>query len=210
MIRWRRCQDVCIHYPGRSEGPSPGRTTLWSKHDVQFHFLQQMPRHTGYPADRVIRLRGGVVVQNAGCRGRLRDYPRRKGRINFWPYTLYRSGGVVINPVLYWARGHRDPWYLATSLAAPHQVAQMYRKRMKPERYFKDGKQHFGLNRSTVATTGRLQRLLAGVRASPAFRRQVCSRGKLGILHLGYEYHLATPDPPDNLFAIQRHQTGYA
>ncbi len=124
MIRWRRCQDVCIHYPGRSEGPSPGRTTLWSKHDVQFHFLQQMPRHTGYPVDCVIRLRGGVVI----------------------------------NPVLYWARGHRDPWYLAD----PHQVARMYRKRMQPERYFKDGKQHFGLNRSTVTTTGRLQRLLAG------------------------------------------------
>ena len=131
-----------------------------------------MPRHTGYPVDCVIRLRGGVVI----------------------------------NPVLYWARGHRDPWYLAD----PHQVARMYRKRMQPERYFKDGKQHFGLNRSTVTTTGRLQRLLAGMRASPAFRRQVCSRGKLGILHLGYEYYVATPDLPDNLFAIQRHQTGYA
>lgn len=48
------------------------------------------------------------------------------------------------------------------------------------------------------------------MRASPTFRRQVCSRGKLGILHLGYEYFLANPDPPDNLFAIHRHQTGYA
>ena len=34
--------------------------------------------------------------------------------------------------------------------------------------------------------------------------------GQLGILHLGYEYYLATPDLPDNLFAIQRNQTGYA
>ena len=105
----------------------------------------------------------------------------------------------------------------------------MYRKRMQPEQYFpeqyfKDGKQRFGLNRSTVTTTHRLQRLLAalllaccllilvGVRASasPTFRRQVCSRGKLGILNLGYEYYLATPDPPDTLFAIHPHQTGYA
>ena len=85
-----------------------------------------------------------------------------------------------------------------------------------------DRKQRFGLNRSTVTTTDRLQRLgvglllacclliLAGLRASPTFRRQVCSRGKLSILHLGYEYYLATPDPPDNLFAIHRYQTGYA
>ena len=48
------------------------------------------------------------------------------------------------------------------------------------------------------------------MRTSSTFRRQVCSRGKLGILHLGYEYYLAIPDPPANLFAIQRNQTGYA
>ena len=52
--------------------------------------------------------------------------------------------------------------------------------------------------------------ILMGMRASPTFRQQVCSRGKLGILHLGYEYYLANPDPPANLFAIQHNQTGYA
>ena len=73
------------------------------------------PRHTGYPVDYVIRLKGDVVVQSAdyrssGYRGRLRDYRLRKGRILFWPQTLYRSdGAAVINLVLYWARGHRDP-----------------------------------------------------------------------------------------------------
>ena len=186
-------------------------------------FLQQMPNHTGYPLDYVIRLKGDVVVQGANYRGRLRDYPLRKGRILFWPRTLYRSdGAVVINLVLYWARGHREPWFLATSLADPRQAVRMYRKRMQPEQYFKDGKQRFGLNRSTVTTTDRLQRLLValllaccllillGMRASPTFRRRVCSRGKLGILHLGYEFYLATPDPPDRPFHIQHHQTGYA
>ena len=185
--------------------------------------VQQMPRHTGYPVDYVIRLRGDVVVQNADFRGRLRDYRLRKGRILFWPQTLYRSdGAVVINLVLYWARGHREPWYLATSLSDHRQAVRMYRKRMQPEQYFRDGKQRFGLNRSTVTTTDRLQRLLVGlllaccllillgIRASPTFRRQVCSRGKLGVLNLGYEYYLATPDPPHHLFAIHPHQTGYA
>ena len=46
-------------------------------------FLQQMPRHTGYPADYVIRLKGDVVVQSADYRGRLRDYRLPKGRILF-------------------------------------------------------------------------------------------------------------------------------
>ena len=153
----------------------------------------------------------------------MRDHPLRKGRIQFWPQTLYRSdGAVVINLVLYWARGHREPWYLATSLTDPRQAVKMYRRRMQPEQYFKDGKQRLGSYRSTVTTTDRLQRLLVGllvaccllilmgIRVSPSFQRQVCSREKLGILHLGYEYYLATPDPPDNLLAIQLHQTGYA
>ena len=96
---------------------------------------------------------------------------------------------------------------------------------MQPEQYFRDGKQRFALNRSTVTTTDRLQSafvglvgllsaccllILLGMRASPAFRRWICSRGKLGVLNLGYEYYLATRDPPHNLFAIHRHQTGYA
>ena len=128
---------------------------------------QQMPNHTGYPVDYVIRLKGD---------------------------PLSPSGG------------------------------RMYRKRMQPEQYFRDGKRRFGLNRSTVTTTHRLQRslvallldccplILVGVRASPIFRRRVCSRGKLGILNLGYECYPATPDPPDNLFTftIHHHQTGYA
>ena len=60
------------------------------------------PRHTGYPVDYVVRLKGDVVIQSADYRGRLRDYRLRKGRIVFWPQTLYRSdGAVVINLVLY-------------------------------------------------------------------------------------------------------------
>ncbi len=98
----------------------------------------------------------------------------------------------------------------------------MYRRRMQPEQYFKDGKQRFGLDRSTVTTTDRLQRLLVGlllarcllilvgIRVSPSFRRQICSRGKLGTLNLGYEYYLATPDPPLLIFTSPPHQTGYA
>ncbi len=154
-----------------------------------------------------------TIVPLAGYRGRLRDYRLPKDRILFWPQTLYRSdGAVVINLVLYWARGHREPWYLATSLTNPRWAVPMYRRRMQPEQYFKDGKQRFGLNRSTVTTTDRLQPLLVGLllaccllilmgmRASPAFRRQLCSLGKLGILNLGNEYYLATPDPPDPPF----------
>ena len=49
--------------------------------------------------------------------------------------------------------------------------------------------------------------ILAGMLVSPTFRWHVWPRGKLGILHLGYEYYLSTPEP---LFTIQHCQTGYA
>ena len=112
------------------------------------HYVQQMPNHTGYPVDYMIRLRGDVVVQSAEYRGRLRDYQLCTGRIRFWPRTCYHSdGAVVIKLVLYWARGHQESphqvrgrlWYLATSPSDPRQAVRTYRKRMQPEQYFKDG-----------------------------------------------------------------------
>ncbi len=63
----------------------------------------------------------------------------------------------------------------------------MYRRRMQPEQYFKDGKQRFGLDRSTVTTTDRLRWLqvglllacclliLVGMRVTLSFRRGICS-----------------------------------
>ena len=186
-------------------------------------FLQQMPRYTGYPAPYVIRLKGNAIIQTEGFRGRLGNYPLPKGRIQFLPRVHYRSdGAVVTNLVLYWGRKHQEPWYLATSLSDPHRVVGLYRRRMQPEQYFRDGKQRFGLDSSTVTTTSRLQRLLvaallacclliiAGTRAPADFRRQVCSWGKLGILHLGWEYYLANPHPPPRIFIPSSPQTGYA
>ena len=128
-----------------------------------------------------------MVVHSAHYQGRLRNHALRKGRILFWPRTLYRSdGAAVINLVLYWARGHHEPWYLATSLTDPRKAVRMYRRRMQPEQYFKDGKQRFGPNQSTVTTTDWLQSasgglvalllpccllILMGMRVSPTFRR---------------------------------------
>ena len=133
-----------------------------------------MPNHTGYPVDYMIRLRGDVVVQSAEYRGRLRDYQLRTGRIRFWPQTCYHSdGAVVIKLVLCWARGHQESphqvrgrlWHLATSPSDPRQAVRTYRKRMQLEQCFKDGKQRFGLNRSTVTTTHRLQSASGGLAA---------------------------------------------
>ena len=133
----------------------------------------------------------------------------------FLPGAQYRSdGAVTVNLALYWGRGHREPWYLATSLPDAKVAVGQYRKRMQPEQYFRGGKQYFALDRGTATTTARLGRmlvglllaccllLLAGRRASWQFRRRVCSWGKLGLLRLGMECYLATPEPPLRWFGL--------
>ena len=178
--------------------------------------LQEMPRHTGRTVDYAVRLKGNVHIQTAdGYQGLLRKYPLRPNRYVFLPGVRYRSDGVVtVNLALYWGRGHREPWYLATSLPDAKVAVAQYRKRMQPEQYFRDGKQYFALDRGTATTTARLGRmlvglllaccllLLAGRRASWRFRRRVCSWGKLGLLRLGMECYLATPEPPPRWFGL--------
>ena len=115
--------------------------------------LQEMPRHTGRTVDYAVRLKGNVHIQTAdGYQGLLRKYPLRPNRYVFLPGVRYRSA-VTVNLVLYWGRGHREPWYLATSLPDAKVAVAQYRKRMQPEQYFRDGKQYFALDRGT-ATTG--------------------------------------------------------
>ena len=179
-------------------------------------WLPEMPRHTGRTMDYVAPLKGNVHIQTAdGYRGLLRKYPLRPNRYVFLPGSQYRSDGVVtVNLALYWGRGHREPWYLATSLSDAKVAVGQYRKRMQPEQYFRDGKQYFALDRGTVTTTARLGRmlvglllaccllLLAGRRASWRFRRRVCSWGKLGLLRLGMECYLATPELQPRWFGL--------
>ena len=109
-----------------------GRASLLS-------FLQRLPRLTGYKVDYAVRLRGDVIIQADTFRGKLRDHPLRKHRFVFIRAAQYRQDQAVsTNMVLFWGSGHKEPWYLATSLSDPRLVVEMYRRRMQPEQYFKD------------------------------------------------------------------------
>ena len=50
---------------------------------------------------------------------------------------IVSDGAAVVNLVLYWGKGHRDPWYLATSLGDARLAVDKYRQRMQPEQYFR-------------------------------------------------------------------------
>ena len=186
-------------------------------------FLQDLPSVTGRRVDFVVRVRGDVWIKTAGFEGALKSYPLAKRSYALIPEARYRrDGAVVVNLVLYWGARHKEPWYLATTLSDAHLAVKMYRMRMQPEQYFRDGKQRFDLDAATVTTSRRLQRLLVGVlmacailivvgmKAPSTFRRQVCSWGRLGVLHLGLEFYLATDKPPLRYLGLPNPQSGYA
>ena len=108
-------------------------------------WLQEMPRHTGRMVDYVAPLKGNVHIQTADdYQGLLRKYPLSPNRYVFLPGSQYRSdGAATVNLALYWAREHREPWYLATPLPDAKKVVAHYRQRMPPGQYFRDGKQYF-------------------------------------------------------------------
>ena len=189
-------------------------------------WLQEMPRHTGRMVDYVVRLKGNARIQTPdGYQGLLRNYPLRPNRYVFLPGAQYRSdGAVAVNLVLCWGRGHREPWYLATSLPDAKVAVQHYRRRMQPEQYFRDGKQYFALDRGTATTTARLSRLLVGLllaccllllagrRASWRFRRRLCLWGKLvgtAVAGHGCAIWLRRSHRPDGS-AFPPHESGYA
>ena len=186
-------------------------------------FLQNLSDSRGNPIDFAVRVKGDVWVESDGFAGNLRNCPLRRRRCAMTRSARYRKDGATkVNMVLYWGVGRKEPWHLATSLSDPKLAVKMYRKRMQPEQCFRDGKQRFDLDSATATTSARLQRLLtavvlaccllilAGMRTSAKFRRQVCSRGRLGVLNLGLEYYLATPNPPLKRFGLAQPQSGYA
>ena len=97
-------------------------------------FLQQMPRHAGRTVDYVVRVKDDVHIQtDDGYQGLLRKYPLRKKRYVLLPGVRYRSdGAAVVNLVLCWGKGRREPRYLATSLGDAKLAVDKYRQRMQP------------------------------------------------------------------------------
>lgn len=91
---------------------------------------------------------------------------RQRGRVRFTSYRSVRSyrfdqldiergdkiwmGRVdltvtqayVTNIVIHWARGEKEPWFLATNLLSPHGAIRLYRRRMWIEEMFGDMKGH--------------------------------------------------------------------
>jgi hypothetical protein len=121
----------------------------------------------------LIRVRGDVIVQTSRWRGRLDQYPIRRGQCQGFTKVAYRQDeAVTTNLVVRWKkglRGDRDtPWYLVTSLKLGRkdhntQLSDLYALRFDIEELFRDTKnEHLGwsLGKTRLTRADRLDRLL--------------------------------------------------
>jgi hypothetical protein len=122
--------------------------------------------------DYVLRQAGDnlVMLRGTGCWQRidvlhpslfalLKGQPVWIGRL-----LLTRASPYSTHLVLYWQKGEKKPWYLATNLLDPRQALRLYRRRMWIEERFGDMKKHgFDLEASHLRHFLRLSRLTLAV-----------------------------------------------
>jgi hypothetical protein len=77
---------------------------------------------------------------------------------------LTRDSAYPTNLLLYWQKGEKEPWFLATNLLTPRSILRLYRRRMWIEEMFGDMKGHgFDLELSRLRHFLRLSRLTLAV-----------------------------------------------
>ena len=116
------------------------------------------------PSDNLVMLRGTGCWQridalHPGLFTLLKGQPVWIGRL-----LLTRASPYPTRLVLYWQKGEKKPWYLATNLLDARQVLRLYRRRMWIEEMFGDMKKHgFDLEASHLRHFLRLSRLTLAV-----------------------------------------------
>ncbi len=96
---------------------------------------------------------------------RLDNFDLRPGMTMWWGrVVLTQASTYPTNLALYWKRGEKEPWYLATNLPSVHGAIMLYRRRMWLEEMFGDMKGHgFDLEASHLRHFLRLSRLTLAV-----------------------------------------------
>lgn len=90
----------------------------------------------------IIRLAAKVQAVGEAYQGLLSTYPLRPGQlVDLGSCRLGQRSAVHVRVVGIWAKGQKEPWWLATTLNCPaKRVAEFYDRRMSVEAYFRDSK----------------------------------------------------------------------
>ncbi len=116
-----------------------------------------------------VRIRPDVWVRCEGFRGKLADYPVKRGMCRTLVCTEYRRRNPIQQRVIvHWKRGlpkRRDEcWFLMSDLPrSALQLSNLYAQRMTIEEFFRDGKNRrngFALRNTQIQYPDRFDRLL--------------------------------------------------
>jgi DDE family transposase len=117
----------------------------------------------------LIRIKPDVCVAHPRYRGRLDDYPIKRGAWRVLTAAEYRSDrAVTVNVVIRWKKGlpakRDEPWFLMTDLTGNAvRLTDLYAKRMAVEELFRDGKDGrygFALRQTQLTQARRIDRLI--------------------------------------------------
>ena len=117
----------------------------------------------------VIRIKSDVWIECPSYRGKLMDYPVRKGMQRFLKQVSYRKKDAVKqHVVIHWKVGlpkkRDEPWFLMTDMERKvESLTTLYGKRMTVEELFRDDKNKrngFALRHTKIQKAPRLDRLL--------------------------------------------------
>ena len=129
--------------------------------------MARLCQHLGF--HYVIRIRCDVWVRTAGFRGKLLDYPVKKGMCKTLHCLEYRKKDPIEQRVIVrWKKGlpaRRDEcWFLMSDLKhAALRLSELYAQRMTIEQFFRDQKnrrQGWALRSTQIKSAGNFDRLL--------------------------------------------------
>lgn len=106
-----------------------------------------------------------IMPKGTGQWQRLDSIPLTLGELKWLgQVVLTRASAYPTQIVLYWKRGEKQPWFLATTCLCPQAALALYRRRMWIEEMFGDLKKHgFDLEASHLRHFLRLSRLTLAV-----------------------------------------------
>jgi hypothetical protein len=147
----------------------------------------------------VVRVSAKVYVQWEGFKTLLSSLEVEPGCWVWLPQLRYGPKQALLNVLIVWRHGCKEPWILASSLDDPRAIYRLYRQRMRIEALFKDAKGYFRLEECQVQTGARLSTLCfvlcaalwwlaLVVPTSPQWHAQVRLRGQLSWLRQALEW----------------------
>jgi hypothetical protein len=88
----------------------------------------------------VVRLQSDVTVTYQGQKMVLKNVPLPRGKaMSLGVVPLRDRNPITVRVIGYWARGAKEPWWLATSeMSSPREVVKLYDRRMTVEEQFRD------------------------------------------------------------------------